>query len=68
MDEVIGEKIANGFAGVTPGPGCRTTPLPGFTCSRTITVINPNTDQITVTINQTTLGISATLYTLITNY
>ncbi len=67
MDQAIGEKLLpSGFASITPG--CKTTmPSAAFTCSRTITVINVNTKQVTVTISQPTIG-SVTLDTYITNY
>jgi prepilin-type N-terminal cleavage/methylation domain-containing protein len=65
MEQVFGEKTASGFTGVAAG--CQTPLPPGFVCTRTITLIDPDTKQVTVTITQPIIG-SVSLDTLITHY
>jgi prepilin-type N-terminal cleavage/methylation domain-containing protein len=81
MEQVLGEKLANGFTGV--GSSCITTMLPGFTCGRTICYVSPtlpnglndtsacgtvtNYKHITVTISQAVIG-SVSVETVVTNY
>ncbi len=80
MDQVLGEKTANGFAAIAIGNplACRSAMLAGFNCSRNIYYVNPGalntqvggpTDykHVTVTITQATIG-SVTLDGLVTNY
>ncbi len=76
MDEVLGERAANGFDGINAA--CATTMPSGFSCSRTIIYVNsgslntsvgaPTNDKhITVSIAQPTIG-GISLDTLVTNY
>ncbi len=76
MDEVLGERSANGFDGINAA--CTTTMPSGFGCNRTIIYVNPgslntsvggptNYKHITVSIVQPTIG-SIGLDTLVTNY
>ncbi len=81
MDEVWGERSANGFGAATlatGSPACRLTMPSGFTCGRTISYVNPgalntpvggptNYKHITVTIAQSTIG-SVSLDTIIASY
>ncbi len=76
MDEVVGERVANGFNGINAA--CITTMPSGFGCGRTIIYVNPgslntaaggptNYKHVTVSISQPTIG-SIGLDTLVTNY
>ncbi len=83
MDQVIGERAANGFGAgtlVTGNPPCQSTMLAGFNCSRTVCFVSPAdlnstaacgvaTDykHVTVTITQTVIG-NVSVDSLITNY
>jgi len=81
MDQVMGEKVANGFTSLATGvtPTCVTTMLAEFSCSRNIYYVDPgNLDaaaaapptsykHVKVTISQATIG-SVNLDTIITNY
>jgi prepilin-type N-terminal cleavage/methylation domain-containing protein len=81
MDQVIGEKAANGFSAgtlVTGGPPCRSAMILDFTCSRTVYFVDPAVDlntpsaasdykHVTVTITQPVIG-NVSVDSLITNY
>jgi prepilin-type N-terminal cleavage/methylation domain-containing protein len=81
MDQVSGEKSMNGFAAATlaiGNPPCNSTIPAGFTCSRTISFVDPGdlnapvagpTDYkyVTVTIIQVAMG-SISLDTIISHY
>jgi prepilin-type N-terminal cleavage/methylation domain-containing protein len=80
MDQVLGEKTANGFAAIAIGNplGCNSTMLAGFNCSRNIYYVNPgaldtqvggptNYKHVTVTITEANIG-SVILDGLVTNY
>jgi prepilin-type N-terminal cleavage/methylation domain-containing protein len=80
MDQVLGEKLANGFASIAVGNplACNSAMLAGFNCSRTVYYVNPaalntqvggptNYKHVTVTIAQTTIG-NITVDTIISNY
>lgn len=80
MDQVLGEKAANGFAAIAIGNplACTSTMLAGFNCSRNIYYVNPgaltipvggptNYIHVTVTITEATIG-SVDLDGLVTNY
>ena len=83
MDQVFGEKAANGFGAATliqGAPSCNSAMVAGFTCTRRICFVpagNPNdqsncavaTDykHVTVTISQPVIG-NMTVESLITNY
>lgn len=78
MDQVAGEKAANGFNGINPT--CVTTLLPGFACGRNSCYVSAGNlndtsacgaptsyKHVTVTITQPTIG-SVSLDTIIANY
>ena len=80
LDQVIGEKAANGFAAIATGNplACISSMPAGFTCGRNIYYVAPGalntqaggpTDykHITVTIAQATIG-NVTVEGLVTNY
>ncbi len=80
MDQVLGEKTANGFGSIATGNplACVSTMLSGFSCSRNIFYVDPgdlNTQvggptsykHITVTISQPSTG-DISMETVITNY
>lgn len=83
MDQVFGERTANGFAAATLATGatvtCNSTMLAGFMCNRTIGFVNSGdlgtpvvgpTDYklVTVIITQVATGSSIGLDTIISNY
>lgn len=81
MDQVLGEKVANGFGAATlaiGNPACQSTMIAGFNCSRSISYVNSGalntsvggpTDykHVTVTIAQPLIG-SVSMETIMTNY
>jgi prepilin-type N-terminal cleavage/methylation domain-containing protein len=80
IDQVLGEKAANGFASIAIGNGlaCNSVVLAGFNCSRNVYFVNAgalntqvggptNYRHVTVTITQATVG-SVTMDTVVTNY
>lgn len=79
MDNIIGQKMANGFGSIITSPTCSTTMLAGFTCNRNVFYVDPaidlNTQQVgptnykhvTVTITQPVIGNTRVDF-LITNY
>ncbi len=81
MDQVFGEKVANGFGAgtlVTGNPPCQSAMILDFACSRTVYFVNPAVDlntpsaatnykHVTVTITQPVIG-NVIVDSLITNY
>jgi MSHA pilin protein MshD len=81
VDQVLGEKRANGFAAIATGNPlpCNSTMLAGFACSRNIYDVDPgdlnnpaaapptNYKHVTVTITQPVIG-SVSMDTIIANY
>jgi prepilin-type N-terminal cleavage/methylation domain-containing protein len=83
MDQVFGEKAANGFGAATLNqgtPACNSTMLPGFNCTRTVCFVlagNLNDQSncavatsykhVTVKISQAVIG-DVSVESLITNY
>ncbi len=80
LEQVVGEKIAGGFASIATGAGlpCVSTMPAGFGCNRNISYVNPgnlntqvggptNYKHVTVTITQPTVG-SVSVDTLVTYY
>jgi prepilin-type N-terminal cleavage/methylation domain-containing protein len=78
MDNIMGQKTANGFGSIVTSPTCSTT-LAGFTCNRNVFYVDPtidlNTQQlgptnykhVTVTVTQPIIG-NVSVDSIITYY